>query len=107
MTSDRHRRLVKSAWAGNGWPSFEIVPYSMADFEPVVRFIVAVLGVDYPEVTFMPDGYVADFQTAEGVCCTAKLDAWSFSIAAESASVRDHLFEVVRMGVVFDGDGAA
>lgn len=102
MSLDRHRRLTTSAWAGNGWPSFEIEPYSMADFEPVVRLLVGALGIDYPEVTFMPDGYVADFQTAEGVRCTAHLDAWSFSIASNSAAVRDHLLQLVSLALALE-----
>lgn len=104
VLSGGHHSLVKVVWAGNGWAAFDIEPYSMGDFEPVVRFIVAVLGVEYPEVTFMPDGYVADFQTPEGVRCTANLDAWSFSIASESVSLRDHLFEVLSLGLAISGD---
>lgn len=97
VSSKRCRRLEKNMWAGNGWPAFDIEPYSMADFEPVVRVIVGSLGIANPAVLFMPDGYAADF-SVDGVKCAVNLDAWSFSIAAESEVVRDRLHEVVKTG---------
>lgn len=105
MAPDERRSFAKTTWTGNGWAAFDIEPYWIDDFEPVLRVIVAALKIPFPEVLFMPDGYAADFVT-DGVCCSVNLDAWSFSIASESEEVRDRLIDVVRTGMGWDGAGS-
>jgi hypothetical protein len=89
-------RMQKSNWAGSQWPSIDFDLYEHTDFLVVVVQICQAFALKIPAIVETLDGYMTDLDI-NGDSVSVLLDNWTFSLATQTTSLRDNIFDALKL----------
>lgn len=74
----------------NGWPTIDIEPMAESLFFKILDYLCATYNMPTPRIIDTIDGYAADFTLLDSAV-SFHIDAWTFAIAIEKSTIRDHV----------------